>query len=229
MAFNKITDQDTAGLGVTGLADVPGLSTEDMQEQFDEFPRYLVTRLNQLIDELMAEAAAEFIGSKDGNVQADIDTLKAQVAAKVEESAFEALNAEVQKKANAADVIVKNSTEPYTPTDQYDPATKGYVDGKLVEIGAGDMAKSVYDPTGRGSDIFAAVDEAKNAADAAGEAAAGAQTTADGAMPKNGGNFSGIAYASWENTDTPCLRNIEVKDAAGMVRQSTNLMVFLRK
>ena len=62
----------------------------------------------------------------------------------------------------------------------------------------------------------------------------GAKTAVDalsklGAMPKNGGNFSGIAYASWENTDTPCLRNIEVKDAAGMVRQSTNLMVFLRK
>ena len=44
------------------------------------------------------------------------------------------------------------------PVDATDAATMGYVDDKVAE--AGDMHASVYDPQGRGEDVFAAIDAA---------------------------------------------------------------------
>ena len=41
MAFTTITNQEIVGLGVTGLPDTPGLSTEAMQAEFDEYPIFL--------------------------------------------------------------------------------------------------------------------------------------------------------------------------------------------
>lgn len=158
MAFNKITDQDVAGLGVSDLPDVPGLTAADLKAQFDEYSRYLKNRFNQLIDELAEKSAAKFIGSEDGNVQADINTLKEQIALKAESVALNALAELVKQKANAADVVAKDSTEAYVPTTPYSPATKKYVDDTLVAVGAGDMATSVYDPQNKKSDIFAAID-----------------------------------------------------------------------
>ena len=40
-------------------------------------------------------------------------------------------------------------------------ALKAYTDEKLIELGTGDMAQAIYDPQGRHTDIFAAVDAAK--------------------------------------------------------------------
>ena len=85
MAFNKITDSDLQGLGVTGLPDVPGLDSAEMQKKLDELALYAIERLNLLVDELEREGA-----------------------------------------------------------------TKEYVNERVVEIGAGDMAKSSYDSDGDG-------------------------------------------------------------------------------
>ena len=53
MAFEKITDEDLVGIGVIGLPDTPGLSTEDMQEKFEETARSVVIpKFNQAMDEL---------------------------------------------------------------------------------------------------------------------------------------------------------------------------------
>lgn len=58
-------------------------------------------------------------------------------------------------KADKSDVLLKTNTEEFTPTDTYQPATKKYVDDKVISAGAGDMTQAVYDPTGRQTDIFA--------------------------------------------------------------------------
>lgn len=55
-------------------------------------------------------------------------------------------------------VLTKDNTTPYEPIGQYNPATVGYVDKKVVTIGAADMVKAVYDPNGKKQDIFAYAD-----------------------------------------------------------------------
>jgi len=109
------------------------------------------------------------------------------------------------------------------------------VDDKLaahdIAIGAGDMAKAVYDTDGdgivdnakhldgHGADYFAAKTEVE-----------AAQTTADNAMAKAGGEFSGDVTAYNENRATACLRNIEVRitDTSGEL-QATNKIICVRK
>ena len=56
-------------------------------------------------------------------------------------------------------MLLKTNTEEFTPTGIYQPATKKYVDDKVVASGAADMTQAVYDPTGRQTDIFAEVDK----------------------------------------------------------------------
>lgn len=53
-------------------------------------------------------------------------------------------------KADKTEVIVKNNTTAFTPTSNYHPATKKYVDDSVSNAGGGDMMKSVYDPTDNG-------------------------------------------------------------------------------
>ncbi|WP_312061385.1 hypothetical protein [Anaerotignum sp.] len=55
-------------------------------------------------------------------------------------------------------VLTKDNTTPYEPTGQYNPATVGYVDRKVVAIGAADMTKAIYDPNSKKQDIFAYAD-----------------------------------------------------------------------
>ena len=49
----EITEQDLANKGVSGLPDVPGLTTEAMQKKFDEISReLLVPRFNEMAKEV---------------------------------------------------------------------------------------------------------------------------------------------------------------------------------
>lgn len=57
--------------------------------------------------------------------------------------------------------LTRDNTEEYHPTLPFHPATVDYVDKKVVNIGAADMTKAIYDPNGRATDIFAAIDDAK--------------------------------------------------------------------
>ena len=53
MAFNKIDQGDLVGIGVIGLPDTPQLSTEDMQEKFEETARdVIIPHFNELIEDL---------------------------------------------------------------------------------------------------------------------------------------------------------------------------------
>lgn len=105
--------------------------------------------------------------------------------------------------------------------------TDAAIDAKVVEIGAGDMAKAVYDPTGHEEDVFAYADGivstlegtvtgiAEDVTTLQGEMATAqedivtAQDTADDALPLAGGTMEGDleAYPSSSLTD-PLVRNI---------------------
>ena len=83
MAFTKILDSDVADKGVIGLPDTPNLSTQAMQEKFDEIALdVLKPKHNDLIDELEAGTAAASLGAmKNGEattVQDILDDMSAQ-------------------------------------------------------------------------------------------------------------------------------------------------------
>ena len=53
MAFEKITENSLVNKGVTGLPDVPGLTTTEMQAKFDELSRdVIIPKLNEIVDGL---------------------------------------------------------------------------------------------------------------------------------------------------------------------------------
>lgn len=132
----KILPEDTNGKGVIGLPDVPGLTTQEMQERFDQLAlEVIVPKFNELADALNGSGGAGSIGTSSGRT--------------IEEE-FEELD---EKKADVSNVLTKDQTEEYTPTGEYNPATKKYVDDKVFETGAADMQKSVYDPQSAGIDI----------------------------------------------------------------------------
>ena len=187
MAFKKITETDLAGLGVTGMPDVPGLNAADMQRKFDELPRYTAERLILLMDELAGALAAAGIGTEGGPLQQVLDELAAAVKAK----------------ADSTSVLGKEGTEPYEPTTPYSPATKKYVDDTLVAVGAGDMQKSIYDADGDG-----VVDDAEKLGGMPPEHFA----SVEAAMPKAGGTFTGNVVASNDSRTGYSLMNIAITE-----------------
>lgn len=55
MTFDKITEEQLIGEGVVGLPDTPGLSSKDMQKQFDSICREVIIPMyNSMVDKLNA-------------------------------------------------------------------------------------------------------------------------------------------------------------------------------
>ena len=54
--------------------------------------------------------------------------------------------------------LPRDNTEEYYPTLPFHPATVDYVDKKVLNTGAADMTKAIYDPNSRATDIFAYTD-----------------------------------------------------------------------
>lgn len=63
MSYTKVTEEDRQGKGVTGLPDVPQLTTGDMQAKLDELGNMGIDALNGLIDELEAVTGADSLGA----------------------------------------------------------------------------------------------------------------------------------------------------------------------
>lgn len=65
-----------------------------------------------------------------------------------QQTRIEALEEAVADRPLKTEVLTKTNAEPYTPSGDYQPATKAYVDDAVA--GGGDMSKSVYDTNGSG-------------------------------------------------------------------------------
>lgn len=63
----------------------------------------------------------------------------------LDENGQEVTKHKLSEKANSSDVLTKTNTTEFTPTADYQPATKKYVDDSVSSVGSGDMLKSVYD------------------------------------------------------------------------------------
>lgn len=153
MGFKRISEADMAGKGNLGRADTPGVSAGEMQRILDELPReVLAPALNELAGQLEAPAAAGLLGATppEGLPESTPQTVQ---------GALDALRGFAGAHAARADNphgVTAAQTGAYTKAE-----TDAAIGQKVTEIGAGDMAQTVYDPTGQHRDVFAAVDGAK--------------------------------------------------------------------
>lgn len=94
----KILPADLVGKLHTGQSDSPELGTVGMQQLLDAHPNLIDEKFNSAVD----------IQNKNN-------------------TEFEAAIAEIPKKADATNVLTKDNTVPYTPTEDNHPATRKYV------------------------------------------------------------------------------------------------------
>lgn len=158
MAFVRVTEADMDGKGNIGQPDIPGVSTLEMQRILDELPReVLAPAHNQLADQLEAATAAASLGA------APPEALPQDTSATVQ-GVLEAVLEEVQAHAARADnphAVTAAQTGAYTKAE-----ADAAIARRVVEIGTGDMAQAVYDPTGQKKDVFAACATAEQGAKA---------------------------------------------------------------
>lgn len=249
MIYEKITDKDLQGKGVIGLPDTPELTAQAMQEKFEETARsVIIPKFNLLIDSLTAggqpvqsENVMLVRIGENGDLQMSADgTTWKDVTAKALES-----------KADISDVYTKEETDGVVDRKLESKADKSSVytkaetneaiSARVTEIGAGDMAKAVYDTDNNGivdnaeklgghnSDYFATAESVAeietSVADVTATATA-AQTTANNAMPKAGGTFTGNAKAATIAGNLAGVRNMAFYDSNGTV--TTDNIVFIK-
>lgn len=167
MAFRKITEGDMLGKGNVGRPDTPGVSTAEMQRILDELPReVLAPAFNELAGQLEAETAAADIGAAApegvtvapaGKLQAVLNGLRDLVKAHTD-------------RADNPHGVTAAQAGAYSKAE-----TDAAISAKVVELGAGDMAKSIYDPgneqqpllprNGDGSNVTVSFTEAEQDAD----------------------------------------------------------------
>jgi len=144
---------------VAGLPDSPsdaGMSTQELKAAFDaNANNEIKAAINAIIEhvDIQDEANKEAFESK-------VDKAEGKGLSTNDYTTEEKnIVAGVINKADKSNVIEKDSTEAFTPTERTHPANKGYVDDainlKAQEIGKGDMMQAVYDPDGKRTDIFA--------------------------------------------------------------------------
>ena len=155
------------GKGNVGRPDTPGVSTAEMQRIMDELPReVLAPAFNELAGQLEAETAAADIGAAApegvtaapaGKLQAVLNGLRDLVKAHTD-------------RADNPHGVTAAQAGAYSKAE-----TDAAISAKVVELGAGDMAKSIYDPgneqqpllprNGDGSNVTASFTEAEQDAD----------------------------------------------------------------
>ncbi len=134
-----------------------GWSVQMIKERFDSNAEALRQSLNGLIDHVDEKDSTNKTAIENKVDKEDGKGLSANSYTDEDK----ALVKTVSSKADKTNVIEKNSTSAFTPTEDTHPANKGYVDKtvneKLKEVGAGDMSQEVYDPQGKKLDIFAEI------------------------------------------------------------------------
>lgn len=179
MTITKINESDYSDKGIRVKNNPLGLSVAEAQRAFDELSiDVIIPAYNRMADEV--DSAVEALETADNtntqqittNTQnikqntGDISNLEVnlqQISQKVTQNTNDIsgieddtaeLFTELSNKVSSSDVLVKNNTAKYTPSGDYNPATKKYVDDTISISGGGDMLKTVYDPQNKSQDIF---------------------------------------------------------------------------
>lgn len=142
MAFTRITEDDLQGKGVIGQPEVPGLSTLEMQQSVEQIVREVaIPGINRLTEELEAATGAAGIGmERPAGMPEEVPAhVQGITAAHIE-------NRENPHGVTAAQVGAYTRQE-----------TDAAINNKVVEIGAGDMARAVYATNGEPGMVDTAV------------------------------------------------------------------------
>lgn len=166
MAFEKITDTSLANKGVTGLPDVPGLSTAEMQAKFDELSRdVIIPKLNEIVDGLNGDEVGlsskiENPETKEKDVIQNVVNAIYQIVKENSDKRHGHENKETLDKVTAElyDSITTlvsmfngiSSIDKTVTADDTKIPTSGAIVNYAIELGAGDMQKAVYDKNNTG-------------------------------------------------------------------------------
>lgn len=142
MAFTRITEDDLQGKGVIGQPEVPGLSTLEMQQSVEQIVREVaIPGINRLAEELEAATGAAGIGmERPAGMPEEVPAHVQGITA-----------AHIQDRENPHGVTAAQ-VGAYTRQE-----TDAAINKKVVEIGAGDMARAVYAANGEPGVVDAAV------------------------------------------------------------------------
>ena len=167
MAFTKITTSDLSGKGVVGLPDTPQLTTEEMQQKFDELAlSVLVPAFNGLVSELGAQSAASNIGISlpeefevDSNIAAIINWMLSDISesdqlrhSHANKAVLDLITLAVKLGYDRLVTLFSDITE---ISDMVKNSADSIPTGKAIseyisELGGGDMLKAVYDTDNSG-------------------------------------------------------------------------------
>ncbi|MEG2924791.1 MAG: hypothetical protein RR848_10025, partial [Oscillospiraceae bacterium] len=137
MGFSKITDIQLENRGILGLPDTPQFTSGEMKRKFDELPReVIIPAFNSNVESLLSESAADEIGA-------------APPLGITPEP-----QPDVGKPAKLSAVLkgIVTYVSAFVTGLCYSKAeTNAEINKKMVEIGAGDMAKTIYDTNNSGA------------------------------------------------------------------------------
>lgn len=156
----KILETDFNGKGVSAQPNPMQKTEEEAKAVFDELVKDVVTpKHNDLVEALKP---IDLTSDKDKPVS---DAQKKALDKKVDKELrtgstekYKVLtdnNYSDEERDRVYNTLAKDNDEPFDPTGEYHPATKKYVDDKVLESGNADMAQAVYDPKGEKKDMFA--------------------------------------------------------------------------
>lgn len=153
MAFEKITDTSLANKGVTGLPDVPGLTTAEMQAKFDELSRdVVIPKLNEIVDGLNGDEVG--LSSKIENPE----TKEKDVIQNVVNAIYQIVKENSDNTAELYDSITAlvsmfngiSAVDKTVTADDTKIPTSGAIVNYVTALGAGDMQKAIYDKNNTG-------------------------------------------------------------------------------
>ena len=166
MAFEKITDASLVNKGVTGLPDVPGLSTAEMQAKFDELSRdVIIPKLNEIVDGLNGDEVGlsskiENPETKEKDVIQNVVNAIYQIVKENSDKRHVHENKETLDKVtaelyNSITALVSmfngiSAVDKTVTADDTKIPTSGAIVNYVTELGAGDMQKAVYDKDNTG-------------------------------------------------------------------------------
>lgn len=166
MAFEKITDTSLVNKGVTGLPDVPGLSTAEMQAKFDELSRdVIIPKLNEIVDGLNGDEVGlsskiENPETKEKDVIQNVVNAIYQIVKENSDKRHGHENKETLDKVtaelyNSITTLVSmfngiSAVDKTVTADDTKIPTSGAIVNYVTELGAGDMQKAVYDKDNTG-------------------------------------------------------------------------------
>lgn len=177
MAITKIKDSDYSNKGIRVKNNPLGLSVSEAQRAFDELSLdVIIPAVNRMAGEI--DTTVSELQNKDttnstaiAKNTADISTNKSDISKNKTDISqnktditdikgkVSALQIDISQKAEKDNVLSKDNTEIFVPAENYNPATKKYVDDLTSASGGGDMLKTVYDKQNKGLDIYEYVDK----------------------------------------------------------------------